>query len=227
MHQTGRATDLVDKISSSLVETSNESIDNCLDALDTCAGLIESLEDTMAELGPSNALKELQRELWPLLIPAVALMVIITVGNCFFGFALSRDVALARTFAIHTLFGDEQDGESADDVNVDDVNVLNLFATFHVILICLAALYVLAEIVRSGQEAPSSGNADVEDLPSAGDEDSSVDSVAFREDVGLCARSTLAGDIPRFRRPRWDVREALEQSPMGADEPDGATLSPR
>lgn len=139
--QSEAATKLMDGLTESLNSKSEVAVEYFLRTLDTFADLIEAFELSISDLGIMNAPKEVQRELGPLLMPAVVLVFIVTLSNCVFGFLLASDAELASTFS----FGSNKDVEDVEGAESQPTNILNLFAIFHVVLIGIAAAYLLYE----------------------------------------------------------------------------------
>jgi len=115
------------------------------------ASLVEALELTFIEMGLVSVAKELQTEMWPLLVPVACLVIIVSGSNCAFGFQLAADPMLLNLGpALIVGNADDSTGTSQelDDAEVDGMNLLNLFAIFHVVLICVTVLYVIVELAR-------------------------------------------------------------------------------
>lgn len=138
--QTEEATDLIDKMTSSMNESSDTFLSYFTETLDHFADLIELLEETVHDLQLMNAPKELQKELGPLLIPSVVLVIIITASNVLFGFLVANDDELTDELSLESVFGETNSEEG--------FNVLYLFFIFHVTLISLAILYLFFELCR-------------------------------------------------------------------------------
>mmetsp|Transcript_50863 Transcript_50863/g.114388 ORF Transcript_50863/g.114388 Transcript_50863/m.114388 type:complete len:531 (-) Transcript_50863:188-1780(-) len=140
-------TDMMDAMSKQLIELSEDALEFFAISVDRFAGLFETLEVCVRELGVFSAHKELQRELWPLLVPVMCLCIIITASNCVFGFRLAGDTSMAQ-FDLDMLKGvDPNEEDTNADVN-DSVSLLSLFAIFHVVLVGCAVLYMFGEIIR-------------------------------------------------------------------------------
>lgn len=137
------AKSLLDSVSTSLNERSDEVLDYFQQTLEAFAGPVEQLELTLFNLGLQDAPRQLQRELGPLLMPAVVLVVILTVSNTVFGFMLAADDKIARTFSVEGVAGDK-----ASEASASGVNVLNLFAIVHVASLGAAVAYILSERIR-------------------------------------------------------------------------------
>jgi hypothetical protein len=138
--QTEEATDLIDKMTSSMNESSDTFLSYFTETLDHFADLIELLEETVHDLQLMNAPKELQKELGPLLVPSVVLVLIITASNVIFGFLVANDLDLTEKLSMESVFG--------KSTSEDGFNVLYLFAIFHVVLISLALIYLFLELCR-------------------------------------------------------------------------------
>mmetsp|Transcript_31935 Transcript_31935/g.58473 ORF Transcript_31935/g.58473 Transcript_31935/m.58473 type:complete len:370 (-) Transcript_31935:191-1300(-) len=115
------------------------------------ASLVEMLELTLMEMGLVSVAKELQTEMWPLLVPVACLVIIVSGSNCAFGFQLAADPQLLN-LGPALIVGNADDSagtnQELDDTEVDGMNLLNLFAIFHVVLICVTVLYVIVELAR-------------------------------------------------------------------------------
>lgn len=110
--------------------------------VDKFAYLVESLERTVLDFNLFNAPRELQKELGPVLVPAVVLVAIVTCSNIVFGFLLASDLRLALDD------GSFLTVSSAQNSSDDTPNILILFAIFHVVLIFAATVFVGAELGR-------------------------------------------------------------------------------
>lgn len=139
--QAEAATSLMDGLTESVNSKSEIAVDYFLRTLDTFADLIESFEVSISDLGLLNAPREVQRELGPLLMPAIVLVITVTISNCVFGFLLAADVELAGTF---TLSHEGPEGTTEGE----PTNILNLFAIFHVVLIGIAVAYLTFEAAK-------------------------------------------------------------------------------
>jgi len=140
-------TDMMDSMSKTLIELSDDALEYFAVSVDRFAGLFETLEASVAEIGVLSAHKELQRELWPLLVPVMCLCIILTASNCVFGFRLAGDSQMAQ-FDLEMVIGMGSENPQEGD-NVDSsVSLLSLFAIFHVVLIGCAVLYIIGEITR-------------------------------------------------------------------------------
>jgi len=137
------ATLMIDNMTDSMDQKTDEILDFFTHTLDTFASLVDSFEKTIFGLGLADALPELQQELWPLMVPTVVLVIIVTVSNCIFGFYLADDPDLAGTLTIEAVMNPK----TAEDMK-DGTSILNLFAIFHLVLIGIAFLYVSWEMGR-------------------------------------------------------------------------------
>lgn len=183
---------------------------------DRLTALVEEFEICVGTLDISAANRQMLRELGPLLVPTVVLVVIITASNCYFGFAMANDPVLAQRFVVtgnrtltHSVSGPEGDSEEA-------FNILNIFAIFHITLIGLAIAYILGEIyqqtrrklkTKKKQELPNSGLASQSD---AVDEDVSEEVEVEGADDGSNdevlpeGTRTVSPASPRLRRRQRD-----------------------
>lgn len=137
--QAETVTGLVDRMSDTLNSRSDDILMFFTDTLDNFAGLVEKLEQRLLELRLQDAPRQIQREFGPLLMPAVVLVIIITVSNCIFGFLLAGDSNLSDSFSIL------QDEAIKDE---QPLNILKVFAVMHVALIGAAVLFVMVEACR-------------------------------------------------------------------------------
>lgn len=141
--QTDEATGLLDGMTTSMNVKSEEALEYLTGTIDTFADLMEILESTVVDLQLANAPKELQKELGPLLVPAVVLVLIITVSNCAFGFLLAGDPDLSEALSPESVFLSETDDKR------QGLNVLSIFAIFHVCLLGACAFVLAMQFLRS------------------------------------------------------------------------------
>lgn len=141
VRQAEEATMLFSSTTGAMNDSTNDILDYFAETLAFFAELVENLESTISNLQLSNAPRELQRELGPLMVPAVVLVFIITASNVLFGFLLAHDPDLAGSLGESTFAG-----KTTEDP--EGVNFLMLFAIFHVALIGIITIYLIAEGVR-------------------------------------------------------------------------------
>lgn len=137
------ATSLVDNLTQSLNQRSEEVMDLFQSTLLSIAEPVERFEFAIINLGIADAPRQMQRELGPLLVPAVVLVAIITCSNGVFGFILAADEKLLSSMP-PLLFWVEDTNEQEGQ----QVSILNLFAVAHVVLIGLAVVYLVGERCR-------------------------------------------------------------------------------
>lgn len=138
--QADEATALIDDMTDNVNEKSGDALEYMTGTLDRFAYLMEVLETTVSDLQLMSAPRAVQKEMRPLLVPAVVLVFIVTVSNCIFGFLLANDTNLADSLSLEAILGEEP--------KEDSINVLNIFAIFHVILLGLALFHISFEISR-------------------------------------------------------------------------------
>lgn len=147
---------ILDKLNERFNSKSDEVCDLFDGTFRTLATLVEEIETSMYELGLQDVLHDLTREFGPLLVPAVVLLIIITVSNCIFGFLLAGDPRLAGAFSIGGFVeeavvdsgGQEDAAVGTQASSGKGLSILGLFATFHVVLIGMSILYLIIEGVR-------------------------------------------------------------------------------
>jgi len=166
--QADEARQLFEHLTISVTTKSDCFLDYFARTLDRFADLFEMLEMTVDDLHVMDAASELQKELSPLLVPAVVLVCIITVSNVIFGFLLASDPVVSESLSFESVYGGKLPGEEAG------VNILSIFAIFHVALLATAVIYVALELCRRQRccKARSSAfalDADSEVCPSEGE----------------------------------------------------------
>lgn len=124
--QMDRAQDFVKNVTESLNLRSSQVL-HFRDSLEGIVGVVEKLEDTLYDLGLRDLPGKIQRELGPIFVPVLVLTLIVTISNCAFGFLLATDAELA--------------------LEGGTMNMVNMFATIHVVLIGLAVLHLVVEVV--------------------------------------------------------------------------------
>jgi len=140
--QADEARQLFEHLTNSVTTKSDCFLDYFTRTLDRFADLFEMLEMTVDDLHVMDVASELQKELSPLLVPAVVLVCIITVSNVIFGFLLASDPVLSESLSFESVYGGKLPGEEAG------VNILSIFAIFHVALLATAVTYVALELCR-------------------------------------------------------------------------------
>jgi hypothetical protein len=125
-NQMDRGQEFVKNVTDSLNLRSSQ-VMHFRDSLEGIVEVVEKLEDTLYDLGLRDLPGKMQREFGPIFVPVLVLTLIVTVSNCAFGFLLATDAELAL-----------QGGT---------MNMVNVFATIHVVLIGLAVLHLVVEIV--------------------------------------------------------------------------------
>jgi len=146
--QADYATGLVDKISDSLNERSDEILDYFQRTLETFADPVEQIEMSVLNMGLQTVPAKLHKEFGPMLVPAVFLVLILTVSNSVFGFLLAGDRRLATVLSLNAVYGQGDASETATAGRT--VNILSIFAIFHVVMVGIAAAYVVIESCRKG-----------------------------------------------------------------------------
>lgn len=228
---------VLDGLSDTLTLRSSEVLRFCTETLDTIAGLVERLERSLYDMRLQDAPRQFQREFGPLLVPAVVLVVIVTVSNCIFGFLLASDRKLTDAFTMD-IFHDTSEQDNAS--SKDQVNILNLFAVLHAVLIGSAALFIIVEVYRklmSGQQrswlrmASARLGAAESTKADAGPCEAQVE-VRPEQTPGMCVDELegheLLQELERRRRKqarlqrRAQAQEADEDSPIHSA---GASLS--
>lgn len=124
--QMDRAQNFVKTVTDSL-NLRNSQVGHFRDSLEGIVEVVERLEGTLYDLGLRDLPGKMQREFGPIFVPVLVLTLIVTVSNCAFGFLLATDAELAL-----------QGGT---------MNMVNVFATIHMVLIGLAVLHLIVEIV--------------------------------------------------------------------------------
>ncbi|CAK0871339.1 unnamed protein product [Prorocentrum cordatum] len=163
--------------------------------------VVEKLEDTLYDLGLRDLPGKMQREFGPIFVPVLVLTLIVTVSNCAFGFLLATDAELSL-----------QGGT---------MNMVNMFATIHVVLIGLAVLHLVVEIVlrvvKTARRRRAARSRE-EQLQAVGD-DRAEHSAEDRRGVSAAA---AAGELRPWRRhgdaEREEHRRAREGGHRGADQ---------
>mmetsp|Transcript_11538 Transcript_11538/g.25595 ORF Transcript_11538/g.25595 Transcript_11538/m.25595 type:complete len:433 (-) Transcript_11538:77-1375(-) len=174
IHQAEQGTSILERMTRSLDSKSDEALDFITGTLDNFAGLVEQLELCLYDLGLQDAPRQMQKEFGPLLMPAVVLVVIVTVSNCIFGFLLSTDPDLAKTFTIDNM-GQTPSTEAGEEFSAaeDSLSILNIFAIVHVSVIGVAIVYLAIEgfrklrVGRDGHDPARSENVSVGDAMNA------------------------------------------------------------
>eukprot|EP00930_Biecheleria_cincta_P059757 TRINITY_DN45479_c0_g1_i1.p1 TRINITY_DN45479_c0_g1~~TRINITY_DN45479_c0_g1_i1.p1 ORF type:complete len:449 (+),score=49.16 TRINITY_DN45479_c0_g1_i1:115-1461(+) len=133
---------VIDDLGDSLAGQSEALYDFYASNIDHFADLVEALEESFFNMKLHDAPRQIQREFRPLLVPAVVLVLIVTVSNCYFGFLLASDEELTGSLLALRGIAEEQSEQT-------DLNILNIFAISHVVLLGVAILYVVVDIVRS------------------------------------------------------------------------------
>jgi len=116
-------------------------------SVDKFAYLVENLERTVLDFNLFNAPRELQKELGPVIVPAIVLVFIVTCSNLVFGFILASDLKLGLGIEPFSLSVSPA-GEPSDDGTDDTFHFLFFFAIFHAFLIFAAAVYIVGEFGR-------------------------------------------------------------------------------
>mmetsp|Transcript_34904 Transcript_34904/g.81645 ORF Transcript_34904/g.81645 Transcript_34904/m.81645 type:complete len:398 (-) Transcript_34904:32-1225(-) len=191
---------MVETLGKSLQLLSDDVLESVSLMAERFASLFEVLELTFMEMGLVSVAKELQTEMWPLLVPVVCLVLVVSGSNCAFGFRLAADPDMVQ-LGLEGLVGMEETGSTdlADGDN-EGMNLLNLFAIFHVVLVSLAVLYLIAEAMRrvrlkvklapGGKRTDQIGQSGPSHFFSSGDVYASQGSVG--EPAGASALSSLA-----------------------------------
>ncbi|CAJ1332450.1 unnamed protein product [Effrenium voratum] len=140
-------TSLIDGLGESIADQSKAMYDYFSSSFEHFAGLVEILETSLYNLKLQDAPRQMQMEFGPLLMPAVVLVCIITGSNCYFGFLLASDDFLADALGegiSHSAGNTTANSEAV----LGEMNILVLFAITHVVLIGLAAIYILVDLLR-------------------------------------------------------------------------------
>lgn len=143
-------TSLIDGLGESVADQSKMIYDYFSTSFEHFAGLVEILETSLYNLKLEDAPRQIQREFGPLLMPAVVLVVIITVSNCYFGFMLASDESLAEALGDGFFIGGNTTADHAaeGEARHSEMNILFLFAVGHVVLIGLAIVYIAVDLLR-------------------------------------------------------------------------------
>lgn len=144
--QAEKATSIIDNLSDKLNKRSDKTLTFFRESLETVADLVEHLETTLFELNIQDVPRQIQREFGPLVVPAVVVVLVVTVSNCIFGFLLAGDEALAESFSLNIL--QRIEAGDAGSQGGQRLDILNIFAIFHVCLIGSAALFLVIELSR-------------------------------------------------------------------------------
>lgn len=225
--QAEKATSIIDNLSDKLNKRSDKTLTFFRESLETVADLVEHLETTLFELNIQDVPRQIQREFGPLVVPAVVVVLVVTVSNCIFGFILAGDEALAESFSLNVF----QRIETADDAASQGghrLDILNVFAIFHVCLIGSAALFLVIELSRklgcsmcrnrrSTREVAGGAfaHSDSFDDAAAEDQEESIDSAEFETNdlVAELERRNRASEHGRPSAPAGAASRAAEEAP--------------
>lgn len=193
-----QATGILDNLSKELGFVADEVLDYFTRTLDVFAGLVEQVEMSVVDLGLQDAPRQMQREFGPLLCPALVLVMILTVSNCYFGFLLADDPVLEVRF---TAFHKGNSGHA----DAQGINILKIFAIAHVSLLAAAALYLCFEGGRAltkkkRRSALFGQDNDVEDTSSDGTGSSSAFSTISSRGSSCAASLSQASPATARRR---------------------------
>eukprot|EP00747_Dinoflagellata_sp_TGD_P208444 gnl/TRDRNA2_/TRDRNA2_81935_c0_seq1.p1 gnl/TRDRNA2_/TRDRNA2_81935_c0~~gnl/TRDRNA2_/TRDRNA2_81935_c0_seq1.p1 ORF type:complete len:492 (+),score=58.06 gnl/TRDRNA2_/TRDRNA2_81935_c0_seq1:95-1570(+) len=232
------STGIINNLVDNLNNKSDDAFRYVNEALDSFALIVEEFELSLANLGLHNTPKQIQRELGPLLVPAVVLVLIITVSNCIFGMMLASDENVAgllvgQDVAVQGLDASESvssrtfEGEAR--LNSEELgkhNVLMSFAVFHIVLIGVAVIYIIADALlrqyrrsrrrRRRQRAAEARAAAQEDDDAFLNEENELD---FRDMPSTHSSPGMRKDSPSFDK-------SPEKSPKEDSCQDEVALTP-
>jgi len=132
---------MLDGIAVNANDKAELALDCVSEGLIMCADFLEPVEEMVDESRLSRVRKTLIKELGPLFVPTMVLILIITVSNCAFGFLLADDPSLSERVSLLATFGDDTEGSQG-------YNLVRAFTIVHVVAIIIFFIMVVFEAVR-------------------------------------------------------------------------------
>eukprot|EP00928_Gymnodinium_smaydae_P044734 TRINITY_DN29858_c0_g1_i2.p1 TRINITY_DN29858_c0_g1~~TRINITY_DN29858_c0_g1_i2.p1 ORF type:complete len:324 (-),score=76.59 TRINITY_DN29858_c0_g1_i2:387-1313(-) len=119
-------------------------IDFSTDILDLLSDVVDASQDRFHGVGLRTVARDIVKEMWPVFLPTVLFLCLISGSNVTFGFLLADDEKLAHELTLQKTFFSDVVG---DDL-AEDIGLLRPFAIAHCSLVSLAVAFGLFEIIK-------------------------------------------------------------------------------